>query len=298
MTDLRVNICGTGAMACLFGARLSHVARVTLIGTWLDGLKAIREEGIRLEGASADPFRVNIAHLDEETEPADLVLILVKTWQNPRISEHLERLQVPGGIALTFQNGLGNREILGPAVLAGTTSAGATLIGPGFVRPGGDGPTYAAAPAWIVELLRRAGFEAHRCDDGDIDRMLWGKLVASCGINAATALLGIRNGELVRRSDAAHLMAAAATECAAVAQAKGIVLPFDDPAEHTSAVARRTAANRSSMLQDMIRSAPTEVDAIYGAVVREGIGVDLPTPVNETLWRLVRAAAARPVEQS
>jgi 2-dehydropantoate 2-reductase len=294
MTDLRVNICGTGAMACLFGARLSRIARVTVIGTWPDGLKAIREDGIRLEGASADPFRVTAVRLGEETEPAELVLILAKTWQNPRIAEHLARLLVPGGIALTFQNGLGNREILGPAVLAGTTSAGATLIGPGRVRPGGDGPTYAAAPAWIVSLLRRAGFAAHRCGNGDIDRMLWGKLTASCGINAITALLGICNGELVGLPDAERLMASAAAECAAVAQAKGIVLPFSDPVKHARTVARQTAANCSSMLQDLLRGAPTEVDAINGAVVREGIGAGIAAPVNETLWRLVRAVAARP----
>ncbi len=292
MRALRVNICGTGAMACLFGARLSQRARVTLIGTWHDAIEAIRADGIRFEGDSANSFRVDVKTPEEIPEPAELVLILVKTWQNERIAAYLQNLIAPGGVTLTLQNGLGNREFFGTPVCVGTTSSGAALIGPGVIRPGGDGPTYAAVPAWVVDLLRGAGFDAHDCGEEDVERMLWGKLVASCGINAVTALLGICNGEVLCRPDAERLMSAAALECAAVARARGVSLPFEDPVAHTRAIAIQTARNRSSMLQDMIRCAPTEVDAINGAVVREGARAGVPVPVNETLWRLVRAATA------
>jgi 2-dehydropantoate 2-reductase len=53
-------------------------------------------------------------------------------------------------------------------------------------------------------------------------------------------------------------------------------------------VAERTAANHSSMLQDILRGAPTEIDAINGAIVRAGEEAGVPTPVNLTLWRLVK----------
>jgi len=86
-------------------------------------------------------------------------------------------------------------------------------------------------------------------------------------------------------------MLQAAAECAAVARAKGIVLPFADPAVRVKEVAERTGDNRSSMLQDILRGAPTECDAINGAVFREGLLSGIPTPVNEFLWKLVRAAA-------
>jgi len=56
-------------------------------------------------------------------------------------------------------------------------------------------------------------------------------------------------------------------------------------------VAQRTAINRSSMFQDILRGAPTEIEAINGAVAREGKRLDVPTPVNETLWRLVKTLA-------
>ena len=287
---MRVNICGTGAMACLFGARLAPVASVTLVGTWADAIDTIRARGVRMAGAATAPLRVNAARLGEPVEPAELVLVLVKTWQNQGVAAHLDRLLSPEGVALTLQNGLGNREALGPAAHAGTTAAGAALVGPGYIRPGGDGPTHAAAPEWTIDLLRRAGFDAHRCDDKDVEGLIWGKLVANCGINALTALLRVPNGELLSRPDADALMGRAAAECAAVARAQGIALPFDDPARHTREVARRTAGNLSSMLQDVLRGAPTECDAINGAVVREGQRLKIPTPVNETLWRLVRAA--------
>jgi 2-dehydropantoate 2-reductase len=55
------------------------------------------------------------------------------------------------------------------------------------------------------------------------------------------------------------------------------------------AVAEATATNRSSMLQDLLRGAPTEIAAINGAIVREGALLDLPTPINTTLSRLIEA---------
>ncbi len=66
-------------------------------------------------------------------------------------------------------------------------------------------------------------------------------------------------------------------------------LPYPDPVVATETIARRTAANRSSMLQDVQRHAPTEVDAICGAIVTAGEQTGVPTPVNRTLWQLIKA---------
>jgi 2-dehydropantoate 2-reductase len=84
-------------------------------------------------------------------------------------------------------------------------------------------------------------------------------------------------------------MAAAATEVARVAAAQGINLPYADAAERTADVSRATASNRSSMLQDISRAAPTEIDAISGAVVRLGQKLGVPTPVNQRLLNLIKA---------
>ncbi|RPJ56313.1 MAG: hypothetical protein EHM12_10540, partial [Dehalococcoidia bacterium] len=85
-----------------------------------------------------------------------------------------------------------------------------------------------------------------------------------------------------------EVMTLAATEVANVAAAQGIHLPFSNVATRVVEVCRATANNRSSMLQDVSRAARTEIDAISGAVVRFGQRFNVPTPINELLWRLVK----------
>jgi 2-dehydropantoate 2-reductase len=43
------------------------------------------------------------------------------------------------------------------------------------------------------------------------------------------------------------------------------------------------------MLQDIRRAAPTEIDAICGAIVRQGEKVGVAVPINWTLWKLIQA---------
>ena len=84
-------------------------------------------------------------------------------------------------------------------------------------------------------------------------------------------------------------MIRAAEECAEVARAGGIRIPFSDTAAHVKDVARRTGDNMSSMYQDVLRGAPTECDAIYGAVVKAADLHGVAVPVNSILWKLMRA---------
>jgi len=113
----------------------------------------------------------------------------------------------------------------------------------------------------------------------------------SSGINAVTALLRVRNGELLANPDSEQLMTAAAIETAAVALAKGIKIPYD-VSERAREVASLTSENRSSMLQDVLRGVPTEIDFINCAVARIGISLGVPVPVNTILCKLVRSASS------
>jgi 2-dehydropantoate 2-reductase len=223
--------------------------------------------------------------------------VLVKSWQTARSARGLAQCLDPGGLALTLQNGLGNREqlaqVLGDGRVAlGVTTAGATLLGPGRVRPVGEAlVTLSAHPRLspLANALEMAGFIIETVSDPTA--LLWGKLVINAAINPLTALLGVLNGELLARPSARLLMQSTAREAAAVADATGVRLPYSDPLAAAEAVARRTAANRSSMLQDIQRRAPTEIDAICGAIVQAGERVGVPTPVNQTLLCLVKALA-------
>jgi len=294
-----VLIAGSGAMACLFGARLSAHADVTLLGTWPEGVAALQRYGVRLEaGGMETRHAVRVTSDPLDCRGARFALVLVKSWQTSRTAAMLDGCLAPDGVALTLQNGLGNleglRAVLGPERAAlGVTTMGATLIGPGTVRVGGSGPTYVAQHPRLeshLAVLRQAGFDVEVEDD--LDSVQWGKLAVNAGINPLTALLRVANGALVEDDHARTILGEAARETAAVAAALRVRLPYRDAAAQTEEVARRTAANRSSMLQDILRGAPTEIDAINGAVAEAGERLQVPTVVNRTLWRLVRAAVA------
>jgi 2-dehydropantoate 2-reductase len=84
-------------------------------------------------------------------------------------------------------------------------------------------------------------------------------------------------------------MSALASEAANVAAAENIHLPFEDALQAVEEVAQKTAANHSSMLQDMLRGAPTEIDAICGVIVKIAKKHHISAPVNWMCWQLVKA---------
>ena len=294
-------IVGTGAMASLFASRLSAAGvAVTMLGTWPAGLEALKQRGVTLVEADGrqHTYPVQVTNDPVACAGTQLALVMVKSWQTQRAANQLAVCLAPDGVALTLQNGLGNRETLAQAlgsqrVALGVTTIGANLAGPGCVRLAGDGViTLGAHPRLspLTDLLRRAGFIVE--NDPDPNALLWGKLIINAAINPLTALLDISNGELLKRPSARELAATIARESASVAVAQGVRLPYPDPVVATETIARRTASNRSSMLQDVKRGSPTEIDAICGAIVQAGKQTGVPTPVNRTLWQLIQGLNA------
>ena len=144
--------------------------------------------------------------------------------------------------------------------------------------------------ARLADLFIACGLPAEMSDD--LDALVWGKLIVNAGINALTALLRVPNGALATTPEARALAEQAACEAVAVAQARGVRLREPDPVAHVLAVAQATGANRSSMLQDVLRGSPSEIATINGAIVREGRRLGVPTPVNDLLTALVQALDA------
>lgn len=290
-------IVGTGAMACLFAARLAASGnRVRMLGNWPEGLAALTNLGVTLlsEDGSLRSFPVKASANPLDFSGIRFALVLVKSWQTERGADQLLTSLAVDGIALTLQNGLGNREKLvsrlgAERVAYGITTSGATLLSPAQVRPGGNGKiTIAQHPRIdpLIEILEGAGFQIEGTEN--IESLAWGKLVINAAINPLTALLGIPNGEL-KRPTAHPLVETLVTEVAAVARSKNIDLPFSDPVQAVDGVIAATANNVSSMLQDVRRGARTEIDAINGAVVEAGRENKIPTPINEVMWQMVTA---------
>jgi 2-dehydropantoate 2-reductase len=300
-TQQEVLIVGTGAMACVFAARLSAAGvAVTMLGSWEDGLAALAQDGVCVvdEDGGAQSYPVSVTSQPEECPRTRLALVLVKSWQTAHAAQQLAQCLPHDGLALTLQNGLGNREqlahVLGAKRVAlGVTTLGATLLAPGKVRPAGEAVvTLSSHPnlTTLTNLLQGAGFVIENA--ADPLALIWGKLVINAAINPITALLGISNGQILARPTARALMQAVVREAAAVAVAQGIRLPYPDPVVAVETIARRTGGNLSSMLQDVQRGAPTEIDAISGGIVQAGEATGVPTPINSTLWRLVKGLRA------
>ena len=298
---MRIAVVGAGAMGSLFGGTLSAVTEVTLLDPWAEHVAAMQRDGLRIVELDGRETTIPVT---ATTDPAavpevDLVIIFVKSHGTRQASQWASRFLAPGGLALTLQNGVGNgetmAEVLGAdRVVAGVTSHGATLLGPGRVRHAGCGPTHiatrpeiAARLSEVAAVFEQAGFEVHLSDD--LESLVWGKLIINVGINGLTAILRVPNGQLVEIPAAGVLMAQAVAEAEVVCQAKGISLPYDDPLGRVQEVARATATNRASMLQDVLRGVPTEIGVINEAIVREGKRLGIPTPINEFIVTTIRA---------
>jgi len=295
-------IVGTGALASFFAARLSQAGySMTMLGTWKAGLAALQTNGVRLLDSAGNEHQLPVRAIQDprECRGAKHALVLVKAWQTEQAAGQLRECLADDGLVVTLQNGLGNRETLARRlgagrVALGVTTTGATLLGPGLVRAGGEGiisieRNQALGP--IEVALKSANFNVNVVEDAQ--SLIWGKLVINAAINPLTAILRVPNGKLLELPSARDMMEALALETARVAEAENVPLPFSDPVTTAEDVARRTAANHSSMLQDVLRGAPTEIDAICGAVVRIGQKHGIDTPTNWSCWKLIMALAAQ-----
>jgi len=292
-------IVGPGAMGCLFAARLKLAGNdVVLLDYDQQRAERISAEGITVTGVSGD-YRVFVTAIaGAHPFTPDFIVICVKSTNTREAGERAFSFAGPDTKVVTLQNGLGNMEILeaifGPEkVLGGVTAQGATLLGAGRIRHAGEGETVAGpagrggnASRALVASLKSAGFETRLVDS--VEELIWGKLIINVGINALTAVIRVKNGRIAALDGARKVMEDAVSEAIRIAEAKGIRLPYEEPLRKVLAVCEDTKDNVSSMLQDVLKGKPTEIEMINGAIVREGERLGIPVPVNKTLACLVQ----------
>jgi len=301
---MKIAVVGAGAMGSLFGGLLTESgADVWLLDIWAEHVKAVNENGLNIERegkfrsvsvkATTDPNRIGIS---------DIVIIFVKSTNTRQAAKTAKFLMDDSSLILTLQNGMGNAdtiaEVIEPArIIAGTTSHGATMLGPGSIRHAGIGPTTIGMWAdggkdkalYIAKFLTEAGIKTEAVDD--IQSVIWNKLLVNVGINAITALTGIKNGQLLDLSATQDISRAAVEEAMELARAQGVMIR-EDAVEHVFEIAKATSPNRSSMGQDVDNKRLTEIEAINGFVVREAFKIGLNVPVNKTLTALIETLQA------
>ncbi len=299
---MQIAVMGAGAVGCYYGALLARAGHaVTLIGRPAL-VAAVQANGLWLESAAYTGQLALSASVDPAAVAgADCVLFCVKSGATEtagaQIAPHLSaQAQV-----LSLQNGVDNAArlstVLGRAVIPTVVYVATEMAGPAHVRHHGRGDLVlgpSPRSQALAALLVQAGIPAEV--SAQVDVALWAKLVINCTYNALSALSQQAYGALVRAPGVAVVMRQAFDECLAVAQAEGIALP-DTLWDATWAISDTMAGQRSSTAQDLARGRPSEIDHLNGTIVALGTRHGLATPVNHTLWSLVKLleAAPRPV---
>lgn len=325
----KVVVVGSGALGTLVGGSLASLAQagrdleVWLISSRPALVRDFRTNGLQIfddidsdagcRRASRIPIQAATpAELDQvlASGPADLALVLCKSNATEQAAQVAKAVLHPEhGVAVTLQNGIGNVEALQAAlgsdrVIAGTTAQAALVPADGnsvSVSHTGAGATVLAAAEGagldlvvqsVAELFTQAGMATTTASSpGALQDILWSKLLCSATILPLTALLGCRNGQLLSNPPAKALLCGLVEEATAVARALGVVLPAD-PVEHVLGVARVTANNESSMLRDVQRRVPTEIDAITGQIVEHGRRLGLPVGLHEAMLHMIKSRQA------
>lgn len=292
---MKIVVLGAGAIGSWLGAVLATRHDVTLVGRD-PHMEVVRRVGLEVQGQTTLLAKPAALTDVKQAPTPDLLVVTTKAYDTAAAARAAEAANVvgPKTRVLTLQNGLGNAEALharfGARVLVGVTTHGVTFVEPGLVKHAGLGYLRLGSP-WgapvddVVEAFASCGLNAERTKDawGEV----WAKVVVNVAINPACAITGLPNGALLQARDLAETMERAAEEAIAVAEAAGVLLPVDDLVERARDVARRTADNKCSMLQDVERGRRTEIDALCGEVVKFGREHAVPTPVNATLLALV-----------
>lgn len=289
---MEVLVLGAGALGSLVGGLLARVHDVTLVGRD-PHMRRVREDGLRIEGELEAHVRPR-AVTDGRDRTATLALVTTKAYDVDDAARVLATGEYDAVCALS--NGLVEERLvaaLDTTVLAGTATYGARLVEPGRVRCTGVGEiavgTLADGPHPVVERVRSAladaGVEA--VAEPAMPRRRFEKLAVNAGINGPSALARLDNGTTLS-GPAGAVAREAAREVARLARAEGVALADDEAVAAVEGVAADTAANRSSMHEDVVHGRRTEVDAVYGAVLDRAADTAVAVPTCRALAGLLR----------
>jgi 2-dehydropantoate 2-reductase len=303
---VRVCIVGCGAVGSLFAANLAQLddVEVWAYDAAVAHVEAINARGLRLSGAGEVLGRLRATADPAELPPCDFGLVATKAMHTEAAIAATAHAFRDGAVA-TVQNGLGNEEALAghvPRVIRGTTFPAGRLVAPGHVQwdvkgdttlgPFEPQPTPLEEVARLADACTRAGMPTRAVPDARGPQ--WRKVIFNAATNPVGALTGLTHGRVCERPELRSFVSALVDEGKAVAGALGVELDAD-PEQLIDHAAKPDVAydHKASMLQDLEAMRPTEIDYLNGGIVRFGREHDVPTPLNETIWALVKG-----VEQS
>ena len=310
---------GMGSVGLLFAARLLSSVSFPLITVThrREQATSLAQQGIRVRQTDGTEKCVPCAavSLEEWSGTADWALIFVKQPQLPDLLCHLLVKPSHPSRFLLFQNGLGHLEMVkeyfpdSPVYAAVTTEGamrlddttvlhtgtGVTWIGPVYAAGERNDPVGREQLEQLAAMLRSNGMDVQTTSH--IQERMWEKWVINCVVNPLTGILSVRNGVIGKIPDLRELAWDVVNEAVQVAQACGVDLDGEKLYGQVLHVCDRTAANRSSMLQDLSHRRETEIEALNGLLVRLADRRKVDVPVNRVLYRLLKTVEALAVNQ-
>jgi 2-dehydropantoate 2-reductase len=302
---IRVAVLGAGAVGCYYGGMLARAGHaVTLIGRPAH-VEAFRARGLHFEGLKFDEhIPVEASTEASAVRGARLVLFCVKSTDTEgaaaQIAPHLDA----DALVVNLQNGVDNAEriqarIAQPVIPAAVYVA-TEMAGPGHLRHHGRGDLVigelgAKLPPGALDRVK-AWFEPAGVPVAISDNVageLWAKLVVNCAYNALSAITQRPYGKMIEGAGIRDVMRDVVEETLALAKASGVSMA-PGVLERVYKIAEAMPTQYSSTAQDLARGKPTEIKHLNGFVVRRGASLGVPTPVNRTLYALVRLLESKP----
>jgi len=299
---MKIGIIGAGAMGSVYGGLLGAAGNeVWLLDIWREHIEAIREQGVKVKGASGNRrVRVHATTRPEDMGLCDLVIIATKAHDTEAALANAVAVG-PETLVLTIQNGIGNAERIAKIIgqqnlLVGIAEGfGAYVVKPGevyhhgwtMIHLGEYRAGLSRRISQVAALWKSAGFNVSVSKD--IHAVIWGKLTRNVAFSAICTVAGLRIGQVIQNADAWQIALACAREAKDTALAKGIALPYKDPARWLKVFAAKIPGAKPSMLLDLEASRRSEIDALNGAVAREAEAHGSHAPVNAVMTTLVKA---------
>jgi 2-dehydropantoate 2-reductase len=290
---MKVAVMGAGAVGCYYGGMLARAGHeVVLIGR-PQHVEAVQRDGLRLQAQSFDErVMLSASTGPAAVQGAELVLFCVKSTDTEAAGAQLLPYLTPQTLLLTLQNGTDNadrlRTVVPQEVAAAVVYVATEMAGPGHVRHHGRGELViepSSASAAVAQTLIAAGVPTEVSDN--VRGALWAKLILNCAYNALSAITQLPYGRIVQGEGVKDVIASLVSECTAVAQAEGVILPPD-----IDGAVRKIAATMptqfSSTAQDLARGKRSEIDHLNGFILRRGEALGVATPVNRVMHTLVR----------
>ena len=305
----RIAVVGAGAVGGYFGGLLARAgAPVIMIGRPAF-VEAVKKGGLFLDTLQfQEKVRVEASADRDAVRGAEVVLFCVKTTDNAATARAIAPLLSRDALVLSMQNGVDNveqiRAAAGIAALPSVVYVAAAVPEPGRVKHVGRGDLVIGPKndktERVAALFARGNVPCRVSDN--IEGELWTKLVWNCALNAVSALGHAKYGQIAGSLDAWKVVETAVDEVLAVAKAANIHPPgLEDPQAALAGalkIVTQMAEALSSTAQDMNRGKRTEIDSLNGYVSRRGAELGVATPVNHTLYALVKLAEDVPEGKS